>query len=243
MDTRKLLIADASASFCSALTEALGGAYELRICHDGLQALGLLETFRPDMLITDLALPGLDGISVLKAAAAGSRRPAMLVTTRFCSSFIESAVGEIGVDYLVFKPCDIRALVERIHDLSQCASPAPTAIPVRTVWSNILLTLGVPAGRKGYTYLEEIIELYRQDPGRSLTKELYPAVGNANRTNGVSVERAIRGAIQTAWEQRNETIWRLYFTPTRDGLMPRPTNRMFIATLAEAIGREEKRRA
>lgn len=241
MDTRKLLVADASASFCSALTEALGGAYELRICHDGLQAIGLLESFRPDVLVTDLALPGLDGISVLKAAASRSRRPALLVTTRFCSPFIESAVSEIGVDYLVFKPCDIRALVERIHDLSQCDSPA--ALPVRTARSNILLTLGVPAGRKGYAYLEEIIELYRLDPGRSLTKDLYPAVGSANRANGVSVERAIRGAIQTAWERRNETVWRLYFTPTRDGLMPRPTNRVFIATVAEVLGMKETRYA
>lgn len=244
MDTRKLLLVDTSVSFCSALAELLGSAYELRVCHDGLQALGLLESFRPDILVTDLFLPGLDGISVLKAAACANPRPVLLVTTRFCSPFIENAVSEIGVDYLMFKPCDTRALAERIHDLSQCDSGVGVSLPcIRSSLANMLLSLGVPAGRKGYGYLEEIIELYRRDPCRSLTKDLYPTVGSRNRSNGISVERAIRGVIQTAWEQRSEAVWRMYFTPARDGMMPRPTNRAFIATLAEVLGREEQRQA
>lgn len=243
MDTRKLLVADASPSFCVALSETLGGAYDLRVCNDGLQALALLDSFRPDILVTDLALPGLDGISLLRSAAACANRPILLVTTRFCSAYIESVISELGVDYMMFKPCDMRALAERIHDLSLCDMVCQPASCTRTAISNVLLALGVPAGRKGYPYLETIIELYRQDPGRSLTKDLYPAVGRANRTSGISVERAIRGVIQTAWEQRDETVWRRYFTPCRSGVMPRPTNRAFIATLAEVLGRQEQRQA
>ena len=245
METRKLLLVDTSVSLCQALAEMLGNAYELRICNNGLQALGELESFRPDVLVVDLFLPGVDGISVLKAAANAKHRPALLVTTRFCGAFIESAVGEIGVDYVMLKPFDLRTLVERIHDLSQCEySTGAGLLPsVASPLSNILLSLSVPAGRKGFGYLEQLVELYRQDPSRSLTKELYPEVGLANKTNGAGVERAVRGVIQTAWDQRNEALWRMYFTPSRSGMMPRPTNLAFIATLAEVLGREEERQA
>lgn len=242
METRKLLMADPSPGFCAAVSEALGGSFCVRICSDGLQALTLLESFQPDILVTDLALPGLDGVSVLKAAAGATRRPAVLVLTRFYSPYVENVISGIGADYLMLKPCDIRALVERIHDLIQCNGTVAVPAP-RTAMGNALLALGIAAGRKGYAYLEDIVELYRQDPGRSLTKELYPAVGRLHRTNGISVERAIRGVIQTAWEQRDESLWRCYFTPARDGSIPRPTNRTFIATVAEVLEGRQTRRA
>lgn len=243
MDTRKLLVADASASFCTALTEALGGAYELRICNDGLQAREMLESFRPDILVTDLALPGLDGISLLKAAGYAPKRPAILVTTRFLSPYIESAIEGLGVDYLMLKPCDMRALVERIRDLTQCEC---TAIPLpcaRTSVLNMLLALNVPVNRKGYQYLETAIELFEKDPQQSVTKVLYPAVAKICGGSRDSVERAIRSAIEAAWNRRDEKVWRLYFMPCRSGTVPRPTNRAFIATMADLLGRQEHRQA
>ena len=82
MDTRKILVADASLEFCGALSDALGGAYELRICHDGLQTQSLLETFQPDVLVLDLTLPQLDGIAVLKMAVSAFHRPSILVTDK-----------------------------------------------------------------------------------------------------------------------------------------------------------------
>lgn len=242
MEIRKLLVADASPSFCAALSEILGCMYELRICHDGLQALSLLHSFCPDILVTDLALPGLDGISLLRSAADCAKQPVRLVTTRFCSPYIEGMISQLGVDYMVMKPCDMRALAERIHDLSQCDSVA-RPVSCRTSIGNLLLMLGVPAGRKGYPYLERIIELYGEDSGRSLTKELYPAVGRENRVSGASVERAVRSAVHTAWEQRDEAVWRLYFSAGRSGRVPRPTNRSFIATLAEVLGKQEQLQA
>lgn len=243
MEIRKLLVADASPSFCVALSELLGSMYELRICHDGLQALSLLHSFRPDILVTDLALPGLDGISLLRSAADCAKQPVRLVTTRFCSPYIEGMISQLGVDYMVMKPCDIRALAERIDDLSSQGCNVLSAGNFCPVSTNILLTLGVNAGRKGYTYLEQIIELFRRDPGRSLTKDLYPTVGRNNRAAAAAVERAIRGVIQTAWNNRDEAIWRLYFTPGRGGIVARPTNRAFIATIAQVMAQQEQRQA
>lgn len=243
MEIRKLLIADPSTVFCAMLSEALGGGYELRFCNDGHRALALLEEFQPDVLVTDLALPGLDGISVLRSAAACASPPVRLVTTRFSSPYIENALSELGVDYLMLKPCDIRALAERIRDMSGFDSVSTPMACGRTALANLLLALGVPVGRKGYSYLEAAVELYRQDPGRSVTKELYPAVARLYKTNAASVERAIRGAVQAAWEQRDEALWRRYFMPSRSGTVPRPTNRVFIATVSEVIGGQQQRQA
>lgn len=242
MEMRKLLLVDPSPSFCAALSEILGSVYDLRVCYDGAQAMTQLESFSPDVLVTDLTLPAVDGITLIKAAAGKIHKLAILVTTRFSSPYIENALAQNGVDYLMFKPCDIRALVERIGDLSmQAGSVPPPSICTGT--GNLLLMLGLNAGRKGYAYLEQIIELFRQDPGRSLTKELYPAVGRKNQAGAASVERAVRGVIQTAWENRDEAVWRLYLTPGRGGAVARPTNRAFIATIAHIMSKQEQKRA
>lgn len=240
---RKLLIADASTTFCAALAELLNGAYELRLCHDGRHAMTLLEEFQPDVLVTDLALPGLDGITLLRSAEACPNRPARLVTTRLCSPYIEKMLAGLHVDYIMMKPCDLRSLVERIYELGEDDSEWIPVPNTQTALSNILLTLGIPAGRKGFRYLEAAVEQYRADKSRSLTKEIYPAVGREFHTTAVSVERDVRGAIHAAWENRDEAVWRLYFTPSRSGMVPRPTNLSFIATVAEVLGRQELQQA
>lgn len=242
MEIRRLLVADASAEFCDALAAVLGGTYELRICHDGLKAKTLLDSFQPDLLVLDLTLPGLDGIAVLRAAAAAPCRPSILVTTRFLSSYIESAVEALGVDYLMMKPCDLRALADHIHSLSDCGTrvfvPAGPEVSV----TNMLLALNVSTKRRGYRYLETAVTLFEQDPGQSVTKSLYPAVAKLCGCSRASVERAIRAAVHCAWERRDEKVWRLYFRPCRDGSVPRPTNTEFIATLAERLRQQSSRK-
>lgn len=243
MDTRKILVADASLEFCGALSDLLGGAYELRICHDGLEAQSLLETFQPDVLALDLTLPQLDGIAVAKMAVSAVHRSAILVTTRFLSPYIEKVVEALCVDYLVVKPCDIRAVADHIHELAgrdrtvRYVRPDP-AVTV----ANILLNLNISTKRKGFRSLETAVALYERDPGQSVTKVLYPEVAKQVGGSKDSVERAIRSAIHSAWAHRDEKIWRLYFTPLRDGTVPRPTNTAFIATLVECLKRQNRDR-
>lgn len=240
MKLQKLLLADTSPEFCAALGQMLAGEYELRVCRDGLEALELLGEFRPDVLVTDLALPGLDGLSLLRTAAALTHRPALLATTRISTPFIQEVIGQIGVDYMMLKPCDIRSLAERVRDLSQCDGGHVCAPVQRNALSSLLLSLNVPAGRRGYTYLEIVIELYRQDPNRSLTKDLYPTAGRVNQSNGPAVERTIRSVIEDAWKDRDEAVWRLYFPVSRSGMVAKPTNRAFIAAVAAALGIQEQ---
>lgn len=241
MRTQKLLLVDPSVEFCMALKELLGDAYQLQVCHDGYQACNLLLSFRPDVLVMDLALPGMDGIAVLKNAVSHAHRPAVLVTTRFVSSYIEAAMESLGVDYVMVKPCDMCVLTDRIHDMLACAEhpvflhPSP-----QTVVTNMLLALNLSPKRRGFRCLETAILLFGQDPGQSVTKILYPEVAKRCDGSRESVERAIRTVIHTAWAQRDEDVWRLYFTPCRDGTVPRPTNTVFIARLADCLNRQKQ---
>ena len=240
MDIRKLLIADPSDIFTGSLSDMLGSLYDIRVCHDGIQTLNQLEAHDPDILVIDLMLSGLDGISLLKDLCARPRRPAILITTRFHSDYIEAAVDMMGVDYVMAKPCDMRALAERIHDLARegrgnTLSPPCSELTV----SNMLMGLDLSTKCVGYRYLESAILHYEQEPGLSVTKELYPQIARESGCSSTCVERAIRSVIHSAWLRRDEAAWRRYFRATRNGIVPRPTNTQFIATLAEYLRRQK----
>ena len=236
MDQRKLLIADGTEDFRQALHDTLRGAYRVRTCQDGKTAIQLLHSFRPEILVLDLMLPELDGISLLHAACAEDLRPMVLATTRFVNDYVLESVTALGVGYLMLKPCDIHATVARIRDLHQHLSPPVLSeADPRAQISNLLLSLGIPTKLRGYAYLREAILLMARRPGQSITKELYPDVGLACSTTAVHVERSIRSAIQIAWNHRDDRIWQLYFQAQADGSLPRPTNAAFISRLADTL--------
>lgn len=238
---KKLLLADASAVFCKALLSALGDGYEARVCSDGLQALHMLEEFHPDVLVADLALSGVDGLALLQAAAEKTNRPALLAASRLNTPFIEAAVTRIGVDYMIIKPCSVECLAERIRDLTGVREQQPVETPPAIELGALLASLNVNAGRSGYGYLVQIIEMYQENPERSLTKDLYPAAGRDNRTSGLAVERAVRSAIEDAWLHCDKAVWRQYFPSGSGNAVIRPTNKAFIATMAMALRGQQRR--
>lgn len=236
MDKLKLLIAEGSEDFRMALADALRGAYQVRQCADGNQAQILMGSFVPDVLVLDMMLPGLDGISLLHWAAEAGYTPIVLATTRFVSEYVLESADRLGVAYLMVKPCDVRSTVARIGDLSGRLHPVnQTDGDVRKQVSGLLLMLGVPIKLRGYGYLREAVLLMAQDPGQSITKVLYPAVAGICCCACTHVERSIRGAITAAWENRDDNLWRLYFPPDGTGAVPRPTNGAFISRLAECV--------
>lgn len=236
MDALKLLIADGNEEFRLALAEALQGAYYVRCCQTGKEALELLRAYSPDVLVLDLMLPELDGISLLQAAVAAGIRPMVLATTPFLNPYVLEASEKLGVGYMMRKPCDIRATVARISDLSQRLLPPLISQPdPRTHVSNLLLSLGIPTKLHGYAYLREAILLMAKDPGQSITKELYPRVSALCRCEPKHVERSSRNAIESAWTHRDDRIWQLYFPPGPDGIIPRPSNGAFISRLADSL--------
>lgn len=97
----------------------------------------------------------------------------------------------------------------------------------------ILLELGIPTHRDGFDYLKNSIVLFCADPTQVLSKGIYLEIGQMYSTNPdhQQIENAIRSAIDAAWRNRNEKVWRIYFLPGPDGKLRKPTALEFISRI------------
>lgn len=137
------------------MCDSLERNYDLCVCHSGLAVKGLLEDFCPDVLVMDLALPGLDGISLLKQICTMPIRPRILLTTCFMSPYVQTVISGLGVDLVVLKPCKAEILAERIEDLMEDDEPRLLLrLQGRSSVSSMLLELNIPSKRRGFVYLE-----------------------------------------------------------------------------------------
>lgn len=233
-----MLIADSSEEFGAGLADLVRGAYILRRCRDGRETMEVLAAFKPDILVLDLMLPGLDGISILQRADDEGLRPAVLAMSPFHSSYITGALQRLGVPYLMTKPCDLAAIADRLSDYR--AALQPDTIPMvdlSTAATNFLIALGFPTRLDGFLFLQAGIPMYMQDPSQSMTKELYVAIGQLFGKDKRQVERSIRSAIDIAWRNRDDRIWQAHFA-TPDGSVPRPSNNEFFGRAATALSKQ-----
>lgn len=252
MQPRKLLIAESSEEYRVALAESLTGEYHVRTCADGIQTQQLLRSFQPDILVLDLMLPGMDGITLLQLAREEGPLPMVLAQSRYISDYVLDALGEMGIAYVMSKPCTLRAAVARIRDMDrrecqragvQPRSPAEVTHPdPDAAVTNILLSLGFKANHDGCKYIREAVLIMLKMPDQRMTKELYPAVAEKFGCSGDNVERSGRTAVKYAFLHGDPQIWRLYFRPDKDGVLHRPTNGAFIARIAAVLREAENRR-
>ena len=228
---RKLLIADCSEDFQAALSAALCGQYHVLCCKSGTEALNMLLQEHPDILVLDLMLPELDGLTLLERIASKGVRPMVLAATPIHSEYVNSSAQRLGIEYLVRKPCDIEALACRIRDLSRrLKTPEPQIDPVSYV-SNLLLSLNISTKHDGFAYLREAILLMAKEPGLSVTKRIYPEVAHLCGCHKENVERSIRTALDSAWKKKDPMRWQKFF-PNAD---QRPSNAVFISRMTEAL--------
>ena len=246
MDKRtSILIADNSEEFCVSLSAALQRTERFAIVGtacDGEQAIKLLEERKPDILVLDLMLAKKDGLSILKSMAAWERRPAVVATSGFMTDYVASAAAGLGVAYLILKPCDMDALVDRLEELR---FDAGRSVPIRrapgqsieALVTGIIHEIGVPAHIKGYQYLREaiIIAVNDMDVINAITKVLYPQVAKTFQTTPSRVERAIRHAIEVAWDRGDLDTLQRFFGYTVSNTKGKPTNSEFIALIADKL--------
>ncbi len=241
-----VLIADSAEEFCSALTSALArsdGFQVVGTAGDGEQAIRLIGERKPDILVLDLMLSKQDGISVLKSTAGMERRPVTLATSAFLTEYVSSAAASLGVKYLMLKPCDMSALVERLEEIrggESLRTSAPRRLDktgIESMVTGIIHEIGVPAHIKGYQYLREaiIIAVNDMDVINAITKVLYPQVAKAFGTTPSRVERAIRHAIEVAWDRGDLDTLQRFFGYTVSNTKGKPTNSEFIALIADKL--------
>lgn len=242
MDTKRLLIADSSQMLAEDLTRRLSGTFEIMCCSDGYMAQRLLHSFQPHVVVLDLLMKGLDGIALMDWMNQTQTPPKILVTTTFMTPFVQRLMQRIPFDYLMQKPCDCGVLADRICELAHDSGRdiILSSGPGYTT-SGMLNSLRVCANHKGFAYLKCGVELYQ--PDASMTKTVYPAIAQRFNARADAVERDIRRAISMAWEHCDPYTWRMYFESDRNGYVPRPTNTVFIATLARHLAMHSQKQA
>ena len=249
----RVLIADANEDFRDALADAVNAEGDLTLvgaADSGQEALALADSLQPDVLVTDLVLSQLDGLSLLAALSERENAPAAIVMSSLYNDAVVTACSEHGAYYFLLKPFDFGALFTRIRQIaahrSRASSPAAQGISIaqqprepslEAVVTEIIHEIGVPAHIKGYQYLREaiILTVNDMDAINAVTKVLYPAVAKKFATTPSRVERAIRHAIEVAWDRGDLETLQKYFGYTVSNIKGKPTNSECIAMIADSL--------
>ena len=262
METKtRIVIADANPDFCKLLADLIAAETEMELVGtvmDGQEALSVISDQQPDLIVMDLVLPKLDGLEVLRRMAEAGIKSQVIVLSAFMNSNVIMSCSSYGVTYFMQKPCDASAIVNRIHQLTgttvRAAAPAvgidcrPNALPSRqdanleSVVTDIIHEIGVPAHIKGYQYLREaiILTINDMDMINAVTKVLYPEVAKKFSTTPSRVERAIRHAIEVAWDRGDIEVLQKFFVYTVSNIKGKPTNSEFIAMIADYLSLRRK---
>lgn len=247
----RVLIVDDNKDFVSLLREYFDKLDDVEVAgvaYNGVEALEAIKGVQPDVVVLDIIMPYLDGIGVLENLAQEEvdSRPKIIMLTAFGQESITHRVLELGADYYILKPFDFDMLAERLRQISCTTTPAQTKKPpmVRekdksydAKVTGIMHELGIPAHIKGYLYLRDaiIMVVARVDLLSRITKELYPAIAEKYVTTPSRVERAIRHAIEVAWDRGNMEFIQRMFGHTVSQEKGKPTNSEFIAMVADRM--------
>ena len=253
MDSKwNVLLADASEEFRGLLKLALDEAGEFEVVAstgDGLEASRQIREKRPDLVVMDMILPGLDGIELLdQIHAMKENRPEIIVVSQFISDRAVSAAMDRGVCYYLPKPCEFDSLLERMRQAlcpfgTDAAWEDNRGAELSSQVTSIIHEIGVPAHIKGYQYLRDaiIISVEEKEMLVSVTKVLYPTIAKKHGTTSSRVERAIRHAIEVAWSRGQLEMIHEIFGYTVNSGKGKPTNSEFIALITDKIRLDYKR--
>ncbi|HBT47196.1 MAG TPA: sporulation transcription factor Spo0A [Peptococcaceae bacterium] len=241
----KVLVADDNKEFCEVLEEYFNEQPDLLltgIAHNGHETLQLIRECEPDIVVLDIIMPHLDGIGVLEKLAEYDPRPKVVVLTALGQEAMTIRTLELGADYYILKPFDLEVLGNRLRQLANGQPLPPSASVARSRSMDVEVTkiihqMGVPAHIKGYQYLREAILLVIEDVNLlgAVTKELYPMIAHKYMTTPSRVERAIRHAIELAWDRGNVEMMNKFFGYTINMERGKPTNSEFIAMVADKL--------
>ena len=247
MSTLKILLADADEDSRIALEQDLEQERSLEVVGstgDGMDAIKLIEKTDLDIIIMDLVLAGVDGLEVLEQMSQMERkRPMVIVYSAYIRGRVTLQAAEFGADYFIMKPCSSQLVAERIRQLYQVSPVAPANNEhLETLVTSVIHEIGVPAHIKGYQYLREAIIIAVEDMEviNAVTKVLYPEVARRFDTTASRVERAIRHAIEVAWDRGDIETLQKYFGYTVSNAKGKPTNSEFIAMIADRLQLQRK---
>lgn len=215
------------------------------VAKDGSRVIEFIKVNSPDIVLMDAFMPKIDALGVLSQLKTINlvKRPVVALMLTGDNPRFESELVAAGADYCFIKPFELNVMAERLVQISGWSEQLPVKHNERTdsdleiVISDIMRQIGVPAHIKGYLYLRESIALSIKDPElmHSVTKVLYPTVAKNNKTTPSRVERAIRHAIEVAWDRGDVDVLSSYFGYTIQNSRGKPTNSEFIAMISDKL--------
>lgn len=246
----KVMIADDTTELGSNCAKALKGyGMDVILCEkDGKKVMENTVSKHPDVVIADVFMPNLDILGVLAGMKEidEKERPMVMVLSSFDNQRLEKETLEAGASYYFLKPFDMNIMAKRIIQLSGWKNEENPVVvrdnvvtdpQLELMITEIIHQIGVPAHIKGYHYLREAIMLAVKDGDiiNSVTKLLYPTVAKKHNTTSSRVERAIRHAIEVAWDRGDIDVLNSYFGYTIQNDRGKPTNSEFIAMISDKM--------
>ena len=265
-----VLISDDNNEFATTLANYLEKDEDMQVvgmAKDGEEALSIISTLKPDVVLLDVIMPHLDGLGVLERLSSMrlEKRPICIMLSAVGQDKITQKAITLGAQYYVVKPFDIEVLIKRIKVLRYYQPSTnrgsfivketksqyidiPQQIDKKSedgleaLVTNIIHEVGVPAHIKGYQYLREAIMMVVNDIDviNQITKQLYPEIATKYHTTPSRVERAIRHAIEVAWGRGQVDTVESIFGYTVSNSKGKPTNSEFIAMIADKLRLELK---
>ncbi len=253
----KLLIAEREDRISKdGITDLRSYGFRIRFSgKDGEEVIKTIEEFSPDAVLMDLFMPHIDALGVMNLIKNKNKMlsPIFVILSNYDDPVLERESMLAGASYFVLKPFNYKHLAERIfsitssnkliygkkNNISQSRLYGAEKSMESKV-TDVLLKLGVPAHIKGYQYLREAILLASEEPDiiNAVTKELYPAVARKFATMSSRVERAIRHAIEVAWDRGDVDVLHSFFGYTVQTSRGKPTNSEFIAMISDKLRME-----
>lgn len=236
----KIFLADASRDFLELLASSLAEQTDLEVigfAERGDVAYTYMSKNRPDILVTDLLLPGLDGLSMLRRLKGEGAMPRTLILSAFISEATADTASRLGVDDYLPKPCNPATLIRRIREIVNSAPSHPRLINYELTIREALMRFGVNSHLNGFGYLLEGIYRVLEDRNslHGVTKVLYPDLAKHFGTTPHCIERSIRSAVDKAWKAGSAESRRAYFGDLFDAFTRSPTNIRFITAIADFI--------
>ena len=253
----KVLIADNSNQFatqCQKELETQG--YEVSTMeNDGAKVFDAIAKQKFDVILMDVFMTNEDAVDVLEYYQTHTvEKPIIAVLSAISSEELEKQTMSLGADIFFIKPISPAQVAKRITRLTAWKKEHKAEIQKDTaifeqdmdvVISDIMRQIGVPAHIKGYQYIREAIMMTVNDINllNYITKLLYPTIAKKYKTTSSSVERAIRHAIEVAWNKGQIDVLEDMFGYTISAGKGKPTNSEFIALIADKLRLEYRMQA
>jgi two-component system response regulator (stage 0 sporulation protein A) len=244
IDKIRVLLVDDNGEICDILKNFFDLTEDIEICgiaNNGEDAISKIRDYRPDVVLLDIIMPKLDGVSVLQRLNENPppKKPCILVLSAIGQEKVTTTALSLGAAYYMIKPFNLEDLLERIYLLAGNKNRFPQTLSVSDdqtltgVITKHVIRLGVPTNIIGYRYIIEAVRMMIQEAGAlPITKQVYTTIAENNNTSVECVESSIRKTVDRVFRLNNEAFRELMRLSTPP-IEKKPTNSRFLTILSE----------